>query len=161
MTGYDYDQGRSRNAVIAEEQGLLLAGTIARLLGRGVKAKHVEAVLRPAEWHHVGAAFQERNYYREASDEEAAKIRSLAAKEKVDQTEPFLAEVQWLEWPRFRPYSRERKRPTVRKLTEAMVTIKGDFATIEHPSLKKPLRKRLDTNGFLYHKMGEEQEEVN
>lgn len=158
MAGYDYCRGRSQNAAAAEDNGLMLAGTIAQEMGRRVKAKHVEQVLHRVEWHHVGAAYQARNYYRWPTPEEAAEIYSLAANEKGVQPNRLIADVQWLEWPSFRPYQTGRRAcPTLRQLTGAIVTIKGDYATIEHPSLQKPMRKRLDTNGFAYQVISEKE----
>lgn len=154
MAGYDFSNGRSNNAVAAEDRGLVLAGTIARFLGRGVTAADVENVLPRAEWHHVGAAFAERNYYEWPEEPLIARIRTAASERKTAELKSFVADVEWFDWPAFRAYDRRRRKPqpTERRLCGAAVTIKGQFATITHPDLTAPLRKKVGSRGFVINK---------
>lgn len=63
MAGYDWSQGKSKNAVYAEECNIITKTALAtKLKVPGVvidKASFIE----PCEWHHTGKYFNETDYY--------------------------------------------------------------------------------------------------
>jgi hypothetical protein len=73
MAGYDWDAGKSNNAVAAEEAGLVTASVLAKRLG--VDAKAIKDNLRYAEWHHSSAMYNKVEYY----DPEAVTADQIAA----------------------------------------------------------------------------------
>jgi len=60
--GYDWDRGKSNNALSAEEQGLVLAGAVSKELG--CTTDFVQKNAPYEEWHHVSGWFNKKRYYR-------------------------------------------------------------------------------------------------
>lgn len=68
MAGYDWSEGKSNNAVIAEESGLMTASRLAKWASRwkrfrGCTASDIKEILSPSEWHHTSKFFNRTNYY--------------------------------------------------------------------------------------------------
>jgi hypothetical protein len=55
MAGYDWNAGKSNNAVAAEEAGMMTASILAKTLR--VDTKAITDNLRYAEWHHASKVF--------------------------------------------------------------------------------------------------------
>jgi hypothetical protein len=62
MAGY-CGFSKSNNAVRAENDGLVVASKLAKLLGGGVTAAIVKAAVHANEWHHTSKFFNCVNYY--------------------------------------------------------------------------------------------------
>ncbi len=63
MAGYDWNKGKSNNAVNAEVEGLVLAGAISKKLK--CKAAFIEKNAPSQEWHHVSGWFNHKKYFDE------------------------------------------------------------------------------------------------
>jgi hypothetical protein len=61
--GYNWDEGKSNNALEAEEKGLLLAGPIAKIFGCTTEFIQYNAPYE--EWHHVSGWFNKKRYFRQ------------------------------------------------------------------------------------------------
>jgi hypothetical protein len=59
--GYNWDKGKSNNALSAENKGLLLAGAVAKVLK--CSAKFIQQKAPYEEWHHVSGWFNKKKYY--------------------------------------------------------------------------------------------------
>jgi hypothetical protein len=59
--GYNWERGKSNNALNAENNGLLLAGTVAKELK--CSAKFIQQKAPYEEWHHVSGWFNKKRYY--------------------------------------------------------------------------------------------------
>jgi hypothetical protein len=156
--GYDTDHNRSNRATDALQRGLVTSSVLAKRIGKGVDARHVEAVLLSREAHHFGGNFQLRAMYRpeDLTPELEAKIIARAEAEKKErEAGGFLADVEWLEWPAYSPRARHRQPPTSVSYKGARVQIKGQTATIIHADLPQPVQKRLTTKGFSFRRVSE------
>jgi hypothetical protein len=60
--GYDWDKGKSNNALSAEDKGLLLAGAIANELK--CSTEFVQDNAPYEEWHHVSGWFNKKRYFK-------------------------------------------------------------------------------------------------
>jgi hypothetical protein len=68
MSGYDWQNGKSNNAVDAEENGIMPASKIAAAVKRfrrfrGCTAADVKTALRRSEWHHTSKAFNRTDFF--------------------------------------------------------------------------------------------------
>lgn len=77
--GYDWDAGKSVNAVDAVERGMLTGSQIAKLAGKDVKVVDVQTALRYGEWHHTSSKFNKTRYYEAPTDEQLEAVRQAAA----------------------------------------------------------------------------------
>jgi hypothetical protein len=99
MAGYDWREGKSRNAVSAEEVGMRTGSQLARMIRKGVSAEEIGRVLQNAAWHHTSGHFNRTDYYwepliellarnPEASEEEARAYLLSAAQDLRASTDP-------------------------------------------------------------------------
>jgi hypothetical protein len=66
MAGYNWNRGKSNNAVNAESNGLMTATTMAKYLKKwfsGITSKNIKAIMSPSEWHHTSKFYNETDYY--------------------------------------------------------------------------------------------------
>jgi len=111
MSGYNYLNWKSNNAIEAEKGGLIKAGQLARRLCVSIAA--VKAKISPQEWHHVGGGYAKVNYYQRTPPDwqvEAAREYDQAHR---PQSWPS-ATVRLLKWPKFKVgrFARNNSRPT-------------------------------------------------
>lgn len=60
--GYNWEEGKSNNALDAEQKGLLLAGAVAKQLGCTTEFIQFNAPYE--EWHHVSGWFNKKRYFK-------------------------------------------------------------------------------------------------
>jgi len=144
--GYNWEEGKSQNAVWAEEEGLFPASKLASIYG--VETQAISHLLPWEEWHHTSHAFNKTYYYsRDKVEERLDEIKALSKeirrqrKEQGKHTYTFSnCIVEWTETVkdgrRFRDVHRSYKVPTV--------TGKGSTITV-HDGTGKPYTKRSCT----------------
>jgi hypothetical protein len=165
MAGYNWQRGKSNNAVDAERDNCFPASTLAKKLG--VSAEAIRKTLEPSEWHHTSGWFNETNYYDgdllirlargepvdDVSDLEVARAREEWArlrsyrKPKDEEVVHENCTVKWLEW---RVSKRWRKAKEYQE-ADCRVVVKGEFATVYFPDGRKK-KKRLNCTGFGFWK---------
>lgn len=139
MAGYNYQKGKSNNAVAAERRGLMTATQAAKAFG--VEAKAISSLISSSEWHHSSSFYNEVNYYDPEDIEENIKeLRELSKKIKSERANTYcgVGSAKYLEW------SGTRKRPHAEEvdLDDARIEIKGDSVFINGTL------KRLSTRGL-------------
>ena len=60
--GYDWEKGKSNNALDAENKGLLLAGKVAKEFN--CTAEFIQQNAPYEEWHHVSGWFNKKRYFK-------------------------------------------------------------------------------------------------
>lgn len=175
--GYDWDAGKSRNAVSAEEEGRYNATQLAKILK--VNSRAVKEYLRTAEWHHTSGKFNKTPYYDEplliaiangANDrelegegytvEDVMSARAMLAKMRAfgkDETSKLIenANIQWIEWGG----SFKQPEPHKKHAEGVQITIKGSFANIEFPD-GRTMKKKIDAKGFYFWQGSEKPSEL-
>jgi hypothetical protein len=148
--GYDWENGKSNNAVMAEEFGLFPASTLAQ--GYNIESKAIKELLVPKEWHHTSCAFNRTDYYSEeevkenidALKERTREIRAERAKKLKDVFVFYDCNVEWVET--VREWNRRRGRYTFEDrcitVKAKKVEAKGSTFTIFPKDGGKPFRKR-------------------
>jgi len=144
MAGYDWGQGKSNNAVDAEDRGLMTASALAKKLGLK-KAGTVSEFLYPSEWHHASSYYNEVDYY-DPDDVTPELLEQMnAAERSAREQEAEVIEhcrVEWVEW------SGSRRHPHAAAVAydNVTVTIKGDWANFGVDG--QNYRKKLSGNYF-------------
>ncbi len=136
MAGFDFQRGKSNNAVQAEKEGLFPASKIASKLG--IPTAFIKKKCKYAEQHHTSGKFfrltefyslekvkklistQEGETLFEQYREESKEARKISRAQKPETFEN--CDVGWREW-------KTKKRPVEFKVQAMMVTIKGQKAT--------------------------------
>ena len=144
MAGYDWSEGKSNNAVDAEDRGLMTAGDLAKSLGLR-KASTIQEFLYACEWHHSSKFFNEIYYY----DPESVTpdlLTKMKAFEKASRNpvSEILDDcvVEWSEWEG----SRQRPRRIECRAEHVQVTVKGNWATFDLDGVH--YRKKISGNYF-------------
>lgn len=95
MAGYSWLNGKSNNAVAAENDGKMVATKFAKWVRRwkrfqGCNASDVAAALDPSEWHHTSKYFNKVNYYDPVdllqADNRAKLARTIRARRLFERT---------------------------------------------------------------------------
>jgi hypothetical protein len=159
MRGYNWQWGKSNNAVRAEGEGKYPATRLAALLSqrfpryRGCSAADISETLRPCEWHHTSKFFKPTDYY---SLESLASLRDrvrlrwaiAARKAKKSATHTLTGcVVCYLEWCG----TRGSPRAIEHRVEDATVIWRGGkIVTILGPGLPpQGIRKMLGGRGFV------------
>lgn len=144
MAGYDWSEGKSNNAVDAEDRGLMTAGDLAKSLGLR-KASTIQEFLFPCEWHHSSKFFNEIDYFdpEEVTPDLLAKMKAFEMA-SLHPTPEILDDclVEWCEWEG----SRRSPRRIDRSAKHVQVTVKGDWANFEINGVH--YRKKISGNYF-------------
>ena len=108
MSGYNWIAGKSNNAVMAEERGLLKKGDLKAWQKRAVEA----GAVAPCEWHHTSSFFNETNYY-DPEDFEELDPKDFPPVKKEPKPEKSLTRMTayWEEWEGSRNYGRFVEKP--------------------------------------------------
>lgn len=155
MAGYNFSQGKSNNAVDAEESGRYTATECARLLSgaiKGISSAAIKELCCTKEWHHTSKWYNKTKYYDLEEVEEF-----FLSKEGAEQLKDFIENhnsiaeyrnctVEWLEW------SGTRKKPVCEERREegCTVVLKKSTATITLPN-GDVITKRIGTKGFYFY----------
>jgi hypothetical protein len=152
MSGYDRNAGKSNNAVEAEQNGLVVASVLAKLVKCDLTA--VKTYCEPSEWHHTSKAYNRVNYYSTAVLEDAetlAKMREMTkrnrqAKKAKGEIGHDDCEVAWIEWSG----SLRKPKAEERSASACRVVVKGNTASVFSERGVPFLTKRLTTRGFSF-----------
>jgi hypothetical protein len=127
--GYNWDQGKSNNALDAEKKGLFLGGKISKELN--CSAEFIQLSAPYEEWHHISGWFNKKRYYNKENVKKwwEAKGKKLWEEEKL-KLEANLAKTNTICTVRFNEWL---DRKTVRTLEcEALIIKQGKrLSTIE------------------------------
>jgi len=176
MSPYDWAEGKSVNAVAAEDAGLMTASRVAKLIGHGLTATLIAQCCDSSEVHHTSKFFNWTGYYDPAEVADAFGLPrprgyEAADPEEIDEPDDYAvnalrrhreteppgviydnASVEWLEWSGTRAHPRAKEC----KAEGCTVVVKGQTATVTLPDGGK-LVKRLSTRGFNFY--GKQQED--
>jgi hypothetical protein len=145
MMGYDWGEGKSERAVLAESRGLRTATQIAKLFK--VSSQTVRSVLSPTEWHHTSKMFNETDYYDPdtVTPEQIDKMQSTEQERRQAKKSGVTTkrcDVEYIVW------SGSRKHPQKTTILLENVDVDfvagNDFVTIHTPD--GPLRKKQTGN---------------
>lgn len=164
MAGY-FDFSKSNNAVIAENEGLMVASDLAKKLKRflkGIDATIVNDVIPEREWHHTSKFYNQCNYY--SYDDALEYLSELKNRQKIRKAISIKVEIKtkikkdnclglhnisWLEWGGTRSHPRAEERTVLTKLYQQ--TEKSFYFFVD--GIK--IIKRQSTNGFYFRKIEE------
>ena len=177
MAGYNWNEGKSNNAVYAENNGLKTATQLSKELG--VSPSAIKAMLEPTEWHHTSTYFNKTDYYRfpplvitpfklNITKEERSMQLEEARKKIEEKRETLLKKMkdfdarkveiithenctaEWLEW------SGSRSKPICTKRHEenCKVVDNGKSTLYITPLHGKQITKRKGTKGLIIYLNG-------
>jgi hypothetical protein len=176
MAGWNNKKGKSNNAVNAEQQGMMNATKLSKLIK--VSSIAITRFMQPLEWHHTSRFFNQTNYYYapcmiaiiqnrpldkfepefvelskktlEEMKEFDKYYRAEKRKEQIENKKHGITylncRVSWVEW--VKEPKRHPKPKNHNEIADVTVT-GGDFVSI-HLKSGKIFRKKIGARGFSY-----------